>query len=104
VTEKPFAHSVPAVASHEAPLHLRHAAVRLHPARRAAAEADILESGTGNDTLARGRGEYRFVFAPSFGQDIILDFDARSAGGQDLLVLQGFGPAPAVTFTVKCAV
>jgi hypothetical protein len=30
-----------------------------------------------------------------------MDFDANPAGRQDFIVLQGFGPAPAVRFTVE---
>jgi Ca2+-binding RTX toxin-like protein len=58
--------------------------------------ADTITGGAGDDTLTGGAGADRFVFAPGFGADRITDFDADPDGGQDLIVLTGFGPAPAV--------
>jgi Ca2+-binding RTX toxin-like protein len=57
---------------------------------------DTITGGAGDDMLTGGAGTDRFVFAPDFGADRITDFDADPDGGQDLIVLTGFGPAPAV--------
>jgi Ca2+-binding RTX toxin-like protein len=52
---------------------------------------DRLIGGTGDDTLTGGSGSDTFVFAPGFGRDVITDFDANPAGGQDYLDISAFG-------------
>ncbi|MBV7550430.1 heme peroxidase [Pseudomonas sp. PDM26] len=46
---------------------------------------DVLNGGGGNDTMAGGVGSDIFAFGPAFGNDVILDFGANPAAGQDLL-------------------
>src|SRR5690606_5458534 len=46
---------------------------------------DRLTGGAGDDVLVGGVGNDIFVFGAGFGHDRILDFDANSAGGQDLM-------------------
>jgi hypothetical protein len=41
-----------------------------------------MNGGAGNDV---------FVFAPGFGNDRIINFDANPAGGQDLIDITAFG-------------
>ncbi|MCY1311894.1 hypothetical protein D9M70_622590 [compost metagenome] len=41
--------------------------------------------------LVGGAGNNIFVFGAGFGQDRILDFDANSAGGQDLMNVVALG-------------
>ena len=54
--------------------------------------ADRLEGGADNDVLNGGAGNDTFVFAPGFGRDTIVGFDANPAnGGQDVLDLAAFG-------------
>ena len=51
----------------------------------AGAVADTLTGGGGNDTMDGGAGNDSFVFAPTFGADVINGFDANATGGQDIL-------------------
>lgn len=44
---------------------------------------DTLTGGVGRDRLTGGSGEDKFVFEEGFGRDVITDFDADPAGGQD---------------------
>jgi VCBS repeat-containing protein len=50
---------------------------------------DTITGGGGNDLMTGGPGSDRFLFAPGFGDDVILDFDANPAGGQDRIEMQG---------------
>jgi Ca2+-binding RTX toxin-like protein len=52
---------------------------------------DTLIGGAGNDTMTGGTGNDIFRFATGFGQDIITDFDANPAGGQDRLHIAALG-------------
>ncbi|MEZ5925296.1 MAG: Ig-like domain-containing protein [Hyphomicrobiaceae bacterium] len=64
---------------------------------------DRLIGGRGNDTLIGGLGEDQFVFEPGFGRDRITDFDPYAGGGQDLIVLSGFG-IDASTFASRVSI
>ncbi len=55
------------------------------------AGVNVLTGGAGNDTMNGGGGNDTFVFAAGFGLDVIGDFDANPAGGQDLLNVVSFG-------------
>jgi len=57
------------------------------------AGADRLTGGTGNDTMDGGTGDDVFVFAPGFGNDTILGFDASGnlLNGQDRLNISAMG-------------
>ncbi|MFZ1415239.1 MAG: hypothetical protein WAS73_11775 [Defluviicoccus sp.] len=48
----------------------------------------MLAGGSGNDRLSGDQGTDRFVFAGSFGDDVITDFTLG-----DTIELRGFGPA-----------
>jgi Ca2+-binding RTX toxin-like protein len=50
-------------------------------------ERDTLTGGSGNDILIGGAEADIFVFAAGFGSDLITDFDANPAGGQDRIDL-----------------
>jgi Ca2+-binding RTX toxin-like protein len=52
---------------------------------------DLLDGGRDSDTMTGGEGSDTCVFAPSFGNDRITDFDANPAGGQDSLDISAFG-------------
>ena len=52
---------------------------------------DTITGGAGNDSLTGGLGNDVFAFQAGFGNDIIADFDANPAGGQDLLDISGLG-------------
>ncbi|MFZ6049903.1 peroxidase family protein [Pseudomonas sp. CR3202] len=52
---------------------------------------DGLIGGGGNDFLVGGAGSDIFVFGAGFGHDLIADFDANPAGGQDLLNIENLG-------------
>ncbi len=52
---------------------------------------DLVNGGDGNDKMSGGAGGDIFVFRPDFGRDVVTDFDANPAGGQDLLVLRDMG-------------
>jgi Ca2+-binding RTX toxin-like protein len=52
---------------------------------------DSLDGGAGNDLLIGGASNDAFIFAPGFGNDTIQGFDASASGGQDLLIIAGFG-------------
>ncbi|MCY1547383.1 RTX calcium-binding nonapeptide repeat (4 copies) [compost metagenome] len=52
---------------------------------------DRLTGGAGDDVLVGGVGNDIFVFGAGFGHDRILDFDANSAGGQDLMNVVALG-------------
>ncbi len=52
---------------------------------------DTIKGGAGNDRMTGGTGNDKFVFAKGFGNDVITDFDARAAGGQDVLDLSAMG-------------
>ena len=58
--------------------------------------ADRITGGAGNDTMNGGAGNDTFVFAPNFGADTIVGFDANPgpnppALNQDLLDISAFG-------------
>lgn len=56
---------------------------------------DVLTGGAGNDTMVGGGGGDTFVFGPSFGSDVIADFDANGTGAlinQDLLNVSLYTP------------
>jgi VCBS repeat-containing protein len=50
---------------------------------------DALSGGAGDDVMTGGPGIDTFVFAPSFGDDVIGDFDANPVGGQDRVGILG---------------
>ncbi len=52
---------------------------------------DTIIGGAGSDRLTGGAGSDKFVFAKGFGNDVIMDFDALAAGGQDTLDLSAMG-------------
>ena len=52
---------------------------------------DFIQGGAGNDYMEGGVGSDSFVFQPGFGNDVIGDFDADPAGGQDVLDLRDLG-------------
>ncbi len=52
---------------------------------------DVVNGGYGDDTMSGGAGSDMFVFRSGSGRDIVTDFDANPAGGQDLLVLRDMG-------------
>lgn len=52
---------------------------------------DTLNGGAGDDIMNGGLGNDSFVFAAGFGDDRIRGFDARPAGGQDILDISAFG-------------
>jgi Ca2+-binding RTX toxin-like protein len=54
-------------------------------------EDNCLDGGDGGDLLEGSGGADRFVFAPGFGNDRIVDFDAEPAGGRDVLDISAFG-------------
>ncbi|MGA0533750.1 M10 family metallopeptidase [Hansschlegelia sp. KR7-227] len=54
------------------------------------AGADVLTAGSGRDQFEGGEGADRFVFRGDFGDDVIADFDAAPAGGQDRIDLRSF--------------
>jgi Ca2+-binding RTX toxin-like protein len=64
---------------------------------------DRLEGGLGNDTLNGGTGTDVFVFAPSFGLDKVVDFDANALGGQDRLDISALG-ITAATFAASVSI
>lgn len=53
--------------------------------------ANVITGSTGNDTLTGGAGNDAFTFQLGFGHDIISDFDASPAGGQDHLDISALG-------------
>ncbi|GGE25549.1 hypothetical protein GCM10011345_34380 [Gemmobacter megaterium] len=59
---------------------------------------DTLIGGAGNDLLNGGPGADTFVFAPGFGQDTVVGFNAGLAGDQDVLAISSslFGNFAAV--------
>src|SRR5262245_35698857 len=59
---------------------------------------DTITGGAGNDSMNGGTGLDTFVFAPGFGADTIVGFDANAAGGQDLLALDPSLGITAATF------
>ena len=52
---------------------------------------DILKGGGGNDVMDGGAGNDTFVFAPGFGADRIVAFDADARNGQDRLDISSLG-------------
>ncbi|MGB3210386.1 MAG: peroxidase family protein [Desulforhopalus sp.] len=64
---------------------------------------DTLTGGVGNDLLSGGAGNDMFVFGPNFGDDMIQDFDADPAGGQDLMDISGLGITSA-TFAAQVTI
>ena len=52
---------------------------------------DTVNGGTGNDRMTGGAGNDKFVFTKGFGNDVINDFDANPAGGQDKLDISALG-------------
>ena len=69
----------------------------------AGAGNDIIIGGTGDDTMNSGTGNDIFVFAPGFGNDKVLQFDANPDGGQDLLDISAFG-ITAATFSARVTI
>ena len=61
---------------------------------------DTLTGGAGNDTMVGGGGNDLFLFSAGFGRDVITDFDAIPAGGQDLLDISALG-ITAATFNTS---
>jgi Ca2+-binding RTX toxin-like protein len=57
----------------------------------AGAGNDVVIGGAGNDTMDGGSGNDAFIFAPGFGNDRVLGFDANPSGGQDFLDISAFG-------------
>jgi len=55
------------------------------------ADNDVIIGGTGADYMTGNSGNDVFVFSPGFANDVVTDFDADSAGGQDFLNLKGTG-------------
>jgi Ca2+-binding RTX toxin-like protein len=70
---------------------------------RARIRADTLNGLEGDDRFSGGPGNDTFVFAPNFGNDVIKDFDANPAGGQDRLDIAAFGVTSA-TFMARVAI
>ncbi len=52
---------------------------------------DTIKGGVGNDRMTGGSGNDKFVFNRGFGNDVITDFDANPAGGQDKLDISALG-------------
>ena len=52
---------------------------------------DRIVGGTGDDLMRGGTGSDTFGFQAGFGNDVIADFDANPAGGQDLLDISALG-------------
>ncbi|MEI7618590.1 MAG: peroxidase family protein [Actinomycetota bacterium] len=52
---------------------------------------DVIRGGAGNDTLTGGNGDDVFVYFRGDGSDVINNFDAIAAGGQDRIDLTGLG-------------
>jgi Ca2+-binding RTX toxin-like protein len=68
------------------------------------ADADRLTGGAGNDVLIGGFGADSFAFGAGFGRDVIMDFDADPAGGQDRLDLTALNvSAASFAATVRVA-
>jgi Ca2+-binding RTX toxin-like protein len=59
--------------------------------RSTPAQADIVISGTGNDTMNGDAGSDVFIFGAGIGNDRINGFDANPSGGQDFLDISAFG-------------
>ena len=55
------------------------------------ADNDTINGGAGNDRMSGGTGNDKFVFTKGFGNDVINDFDANPAGGQDKLDISALG-------------
>jgi Ca2+-binding RTX toxin-like protein len=64
---------------------------------------NMIDGSGGNDQLTGGGGDDTLVFAPGFGRDIVTDFDADSASGQDLLDISAFG-ITAADFAARIAI
>jgi Ca2+-binding RTX toxin-like protein len=69
------------------------------------AAADRLTGGAGNDSLTGGGANDIFVFGPDPGAeaDVVLDFDANPAGGQDQIDLVTYG-ITAATFAAHVSI
>ncbi|MBO0881281.1 MAG: hypothetical protein J2P17_13215, partial [Mycobacterium sp.] len=52
---------------------------------------DTLLGTVGDDIMMGRAGSDTFVFAPDFGNDVIIGFDANPSGGQDLVDLSALG-------------
>jgi Ca2+-binding RTX toxin-like protein len=65
--------------------------------------ADVLNGGGGNDTMDGGDGNDVFIFAPGFGNDRVLGFDANPKSGQDFLDISAFGITSA-TFAARVTI
>jgi hypothetical protein len=64
---------------------------------------DAIFGGRGDDVLTGGRGADNFVFEADFGDDVIADFDADPAGGQDRIDLRPLG-ITAASFAAEVAI
>ena len=51
---------------------------------------NVIDGQGGNDTMNGGTGNDTFVFGPGFGSDLINNFDANIASGQDLLDISAY--------------
>jgi Ca2+-binding RTX toxin-like protein len=52
---------------------------------------DRIVGGAVDDTINVGTGNDTIVFQPGFGNDVVNNFDANAAGGQDVLDVSGLG-------------
>jgi Ca2+-binding RTX toxin-like protein len=64
---------------------------------------DVIFGGLGDDVLHGGACPDRFVFRADFGDDVIADFDADPAGGQDRIDLRPLGITEA-SFAAEVAI
>ncbi len=65
---------------------------------------DTLTGGAGNDTMGGGVGNDTLKFAPLFGNDVVVGFDANPVGGQDKIDLTAFAGIIAVNFATQVAI
>ena len=65
--------------------------------------SDTIFGGRGDDSLRGGTGQDHFVFYERFGVDVIEDFDARPANGQDVIDLRHLGVS-ATSFGERVAI
>jgi Ca2+-binding RTX toxin-like protein len=65
---------------------------------------DTLDGGVGNDTIDGGAGNDVLVFAPGFGNDRVVGFDADAVGGQDFIDLSAFSAITTANFGTSVAI